>query len=133
MMTRQTPYWPEAMATMDVFDVDFAKLATISPFLDGLSATVTEKARPTAQQANRAAHPQADGVECALGSVLITEAGELSRALNGTFEAVDNNLRAVAESLAETAKAVVRIGERYRTAEARNLANAADIASMLPR
>jgi hypothetical protein len=122
-----------AAGAADLFGVDFARLDTIPPFLQALSAALTEHARPSAQRAHEAAHPRANGVECALGSPLITEARELSRALQGTFDAVDTNLRAVAESLRDSAGAVTRIGERYRTAEERNQASAAEIASMLPR
>ena len=116
-----------------MLEVDFAHLGTIPPFLRSVAATVTDRGRPAVADANRAAHPRHDGIDCALGSSLIAEASELSRALQGTFSAVDANLRAVAESLEETAKAVVRIGQRYKTAEDLNQASAAEIASLLPR
>ncbi len=117
----------------DLFGVDFDKMATIPPFLDALSTAIGQHVRPRVKAAHEAAHPKQHGVDCALGSMQIPVVQELSRALTGTHDAVDANTRDVAESLAASAKAVIKIAERYKTTEERNRAAAADVARLLLR
>lgn len=123
------------LASTESLEVDVVHLNNIGTYLTTVADAITAIRDGALHQAHRSAmvggEPEGGAAtggtgRSALGSPAILEVADLAGRENGTFTAVDNSLKTIAEDLRNVADGVADIAENYRTVEERNAVTAAE-------
>jgi t-SNARE complex subunit (syntaxin) len=123
--------WQADLAGLSRLQVDVEHLGNIKAYLDQVADAIKQDLRPYVFEVNRLATTGGDESRSALGGTEIREVGDLAKRIEGTFQAVDNTLKSMAEALQRDGEAVQKIAEKYRAADERNAATAMDFTTAL--
>jgi hypothetical protein len=95
--------WQADLAGLSRLQVDVEHLGNIKAYLDQVANAIKQDLRPYVFEVNRLATTGGDESRSALGGTEIREVGDLAKRIEGTFQAVDNTLKSMAEALLRSA------------------------------
>ncbi len=125
--------WDSDTGSLGNLDVDVEHLGNISTYINELVHAIRHDLQPYLVQVNQLLTVGSNETQSTLGSPQIPEVGGgqdpntgLAPKIRATYTAVYQGLKGTADSLEQSATAVKKIAENYKTADDRNARTAAD-------